>query len=235
MQTGRRIVDLVTESCQPCLWHVYPRALDDDTLVLANGFNPRTRGRFAAGEAAPPRAMFYAGSTPECALWETPPLRDVIGRNGRVVLSTQQFGDRRLAQMRARRPLHLVDLDIKRLRSMVASAEVLDEVEELKHSSPARYWLTHVVAQEILAVAAEREQQIDGLMWRSKQHGGDTVYVLYSPPASSSDLELIDGSEVELDNPRQGWPVIDAALAQAGLARVTVDGRLGDHLAEDRK
>ncbi len=54
------------------VWHQHARKYD------ARSFNPSADTRFAAIGTTPPIAMFYGGSTPSCALWETV-LRNVRG------------------------------------------------------------------------------------------------------------------------------------------------------------
>jgi hypothetical protein len=61
--------DLVNAGTE--FWHVYNHAF------LPSSFNPCATGRFSARDADPPRAMLYAGTTSDCALWETV-LRDVV-------------------------------------------------------------------------------------------------------------------------------------------------------------
>ncbi|TDR38427.1 RES domain-containing protein [Tahibacter aquaticus] len=223
-------VDLVIDELRPRVWHQYPTVLPSGATVTATQFNPASRARFSAIVASPPRAMYYAGSSREAALWESRPLRDVIGIGGIVPLSRHQFRNQRLVELRSLRPLRFVDLDIKKARRMVATIADLDLLENLKQTS--KHERTHATAAAILALAAARGIALDGLMWRSKQHGTDTVFLLFDPPVRSADLEVIAGTEIALDDQEQAWPAVDAALAQASLRRATADDAAGDAVAE---
>lgn len=221
-------VDLVVTTHRPALFHQYPRVLPDGTEIRPTQFNPFSPARFSAIEAEPPRSMFYAGGTQACAMWECPPLRDLVGPV--VPLSRRQLANLRLVELAPQRDLQLVNLDIMTLRRMVAEKADIDLIEELKQTTA--HGRTHPAAAEILALAQARGVTLDGLTWRSKQHGTGAVYLLYAPPAAETDFKVVPGSTIALDDPAQGWPVIDAALAEAGMQRMTADDDDGDMLAQ---
>jgi hypothetical protein len=221
-------VDLLVTSHRPALFHQYLEVLPNGTRIAPTQFNPATAARFSGITAAPPRAMFYAGDSRACAMWECPPLRDLVGP--KVALSRRQLTNRRVVELELQRDLKLVDLDIMTQRRMMSGKSDIDLLEELKQTTA--HGRTHAAAAAILALAHARGVALDGLTWRSKQHGTGAVYLLYSPPANETDFNVVPGSEIALDEPAQGWPVIDAALAEAGMRRMTADDDAGDVLAQ---
>ena len=222
-------VNLEVTRARPALFHQYPCRLTDGTPIGPTDFNPISGARFSGRTAIPPRHMFYAGDSRLCAQWECPPMRDLIGPV--VSLSRRQFTHQRLVELVPQRDLQLVSLDVASLRRMVASSVDLDLLEELKQTT--HHARTHPAAAAILALAEHMGIALDGLTWRSKQHGTGVVYLLFTPPASSGDLLVVPGSEIALDDPTQGWPAIDEALAHARMTRATADDADGDTLAAD--
>jgi RES domain len=98
------------------LWHVHPEAF------AATAFNPKSENRFAANTASPPRAMYYAGASPEVAIWETV-LRDVVAdKDSCVVLFKDRIEGKRLARVRTTRAIAIVDLRMPGLRRHAANA-----------------------------------------------------------------------------------------------------------------
>lgn len=223
--------DLVVSRHRPTLYHQFPRVLPDGRTIGPTQFNPVTTARFSGITAMPRRSMFYAGDSMACAMWECPPMRDLVGSI--VSLSRRQLKNLSVAALAPQRELLLVDLDIKTLRKMVAGKDDVDLLEDLKQTTA--HGRTHPAAAAILALAEARKVPLDGLTWRSKQHGTGSVYLLYAPPADSMDLAVVAGSEIALDDPAVGWPAIDAALAEAGMRRATADDEIGDWLAQDGK
>jgi hypothetical protein len=204
------------------LWHVYkdPHA--------ANSFNPHSSGRFAGQSAVPPRAMYYAASTSDCALWETL-LRDVVPQ----VLPPHDVelppvAEYHLARLRFRTELAIVDLRPLALRWLVgADAALRDRLVML--TSVPKYTATHKAAAELLAGLP----YATGLRWSSKQTDQDEAYVFYAPPAVSDDLEILES--IALDSPA-GQRLLDQALARAGMRRLAsleLDTELAREIPKD--
>ena len=84
------------------LWHVYPRTFAGDE------FNSHSKGRFSAFAANPPRAMYYAASTPECAIWEVV-LRMIVPRGPIVSIDETLYSNLQLAHLRLSRALPMLD------------------------------------------------------------------------------------------------------------------------------
>ncbi len=214
------------------VWHQHLRKFD------ARSFNPYADTRFAAVGAIPSLAMFYGGSTPSCALWETV-LRDVRGSNdGYAYIPPERLAGRRLTPLRTTRELRLVELFPGPLRGMVDSDHAQDAWHRLT-STPV-HAETHAPALETLKAAAAQRPPltVDGFIWFSRQAGVAGAHpiscVLYAPPAGE-DLFEIDATVdvVELDAADgSADAVIERALADASLRRLyggpIVDRQLAD-------
>jgi len=178
------------------LWHIHPEAF------ASTAFNPKSENRFAAGSASPPRAMYYAGASPEVAIWETL-LRDVVAdEDGCVVLFKDRIDGKRLARVRTTRAIAIVDLRMPGLRRHTANAAELSEWQGLQTVFP--YASTQAAARALLAV----QPTLGGLQWTSKQAGNGAAFVFYDPPASDLFKPLSDRSL----SGKTGWRPIDRAL-----------------------
>jgi len=167
------------------LWHVYkePHA--------PTAFNPNSNGRFSARTAATPRAMFYAGSSADCALWETL-LRDVVPMSDRSrYVQLPPAAGYSLAQVRLRRDVPILDLSPLKLRGAVFDRDWRDRL--LMLTTVPKYAATHKAAVQLLDAAPKTS----GLSWRSRQTGEELAYVFYGPPVSNADIELIETIPLE--------------------------------------
>lgn len=187
------------------LWHVYKKP------YAANAFNPASENRFAARRANPPRAMYYAGATPEVAMWETA-LRDVIAdSDGCTVVYPQQLAGRMLARVQTTTAVQLIDLAMPRLRLHVGTNAELAAWQELQRTTD--YDQTHRAAEAVLA----QTTSIGALKWVSKQAGSGAAYVFFAPPQGQAAFAVL--RKYPLDEPK-GWPWVDRALRQAGIQRI---------------
>jgi hypothetical protein len=213
MVTGRR-PPLTTRLTHPQLdmlpkkthlWHVFPAAYS------AAAFNPLSENRFAARRASPPRAMYYAGDTPEVAIWETI-LRDVVADiDGCATIYANQLDGRVLARVRTTAETRIVDLSMPRLRAHSADKGELSIWQELQRTGA--YQETHRAAQALLT----ETPAIGALKWISKQAGSGAAFVFYEPPTGPSLFYTV--KEHRLEGSRR-WYWIDRALKQAGIRRI---------------
>ena len=188
------------------LWHVYkdPHA--------ANSFNPQSTGRFSGQDAVPPRAMYYAASTSDCALWETV-LRDVVPQvQPPHDVQVPPVAGYHLARLRLRRELAVLDLRPLALRWLVGTDVLLRDRLNMLTSVP-KYTATHKATGELLADLPDAT----GLRWPSKQADQEDAYVFYEPPGGPDDMEILE--TIALESPK-GERLLDQALARAGMRRL---------------
>lgn len=216
--------DLPRVQWHDAIAHVYRHHLSDMTPCHPLAFNPLSRGRLACLT----RAMYYAGSSANCALWECPPLRNVVGvKNHTVPLLAAQFERMRLVWARPTRPCQLVDLSDAGLRALVGTLDDLEFMRELLRTD--QHARTHALAQQLLDTAVNRDIPVDGFIWRSKQFPEDRVLLFFQPPMQS-DLFEVTGDPQPLDDNDLGWSLVDAALAAMGMKRLTADGVVGERI-----
>ncbi len=168
LQTGREF------------WHVHPTKYGGDS------FNAHTKGRFSGIEADPPREMYYAGTTPECALWEVT-LRDVAPSGNPVVsIDAALYSEFQIARVQLKRDTPVLDLRPPNIRNLSEVRERWNEWQRLSVASEREYPRTHEVAAELLAAAP----QAAGLMWHSRQCGQDTTIVMSVPKGAHEPSSL---------------------------------------------
>ena len=200
------------------LWHVFPKRFAGDA------FNPYSKGRFSAFAANPSRAMYYAASTPECAIWEVV-LRSVVPTGSIVPIDEALYADLQLARIRLARAVPMLDLRAPNLRHLSADTKQWSEWQRLAVVAEVEYPLTHAAAAELLEVAPRAA----GIQWPSRQCVRDTACVLYRAPLLPSDFEILE--EIPLNSPA-GLTSIDRALRLADLRRAHV-GVLAAFTARD--
>jgi hypothetical protein len=188
------------------LWHVYKEP------YAATRFNPFANGRFAARKASPPRAMFYAGETSDCALWETV-LRDVFphARPPHPV-DLPPLAGYHITRVRLKGDVEILDLGRLGVR-WIARDDLKRRDRITALTTVPKYTATHKEAEKLLADFPRAA----GLLWPSKQTGEDGAYLFYDPPLSSGDFEAIES--VRLESPA-GMSLVDHALARAGMRRL---------------
>jgi hypothetical protein len=189
------------------LWHVYkdPYSPTD--------FNPCANGRFAARTASPPKAMLYAGSTPDCVLWETL-LRDVVPQehHPRYSIDMPAANGYHIARLGLKNDVCILDLSPLGLRRLLGGdKKQRDRISVL--TIVPKYPATHVEAMRLL----KKFPDAAGLSWISRQTGKDRAYVFYEPPMSSGVVAVLE--TIALDS-SGGRHLIDQALARAGMRRL---------------
>lgn len=141
---------------------------------------PRMPSRFAPirdriGRVVP---YLYAGSTLECAIFETIFHNVPIDAQDKFV-DLDAFARRGHGQLRPRRDLILVDLSTDGLhRLRVPKAELIA-------SDPINYRTTALWAQAL----HHHNPQIDGLVWMSRQRDRDRAMVLFGDRLDPTTLE----------------------------------------------
>jgi hypothetical protein len=154
--------------------------------------------------------MYYAGTTPEIALWESVLRQVVADADGTVFLPDTIVAGKVLAEVETRRSVSFLDLCMPQLR---LHAGVPAEWETwLDFTSTADHVATHRPAEALLA----SHPAIQGFRWTSKQAGRKSAFVFYSPP---DDLFLSRATQ-PLDDGIVGWQLIDRALKQAKITRI---------------
>jgi hypothetical protein len=193
--------------------HVYNEAF------LPSSFNPFATGRFSARDADPPRAMLYAGETPDCALWETV-LRDVVPQAAPPHgVSIPPVPDMAIACLRLKYEAPILDLGRLGVRWIAgADLKLRDRITVL--TTVPKYTATHKEAIRLLAALP----QASGFLWPSKQIGQDAAYVFYKPPLTSDAFETLHFIQLESAG---GLSLIDRALARAGLRSIELALRAG--------
>jgi hypothetical protein len=212
MSSVREPYDLVGAGTE--FWHVYNEAF------LPSSFNPFATGRVSARGADLPRAMLYAGETPDCALWETV-LRDVVPRavpsHG---VSIPLVADMAIACLRLKYDAPILNLGRLGVRWIAgADLKLRDRITVL--TTVPKYAATHTEAIRLLAALP----QASGFLWPSKQTGRDAAYVFYEPPLTADVFETLHFIRLESAG---GLSLIDRALARAGMLRIDSDALAAD-------
>jgi hypothetical protein len=195
-------------------WHVYQQTFSP------NSFNPFATGRFSARNADPPRAMLYAGTTSDCALWETI-LRDVVPQavppHGVLI---PPVADMRIASLRLKFDAPILDLGRLGVR-WIAGADLKLRDRIIALTTVSKYTATHKEATRLLAALP----RASGFLWPSKQTGQDDTYIFFEPPLGSDVFEALQ--IIHLDSPA-GLNLVDQALARAGMHRIDSDALAAD-------
>lgn len=186
------------------LWHVYAEP------YAPTAFNPATRARYSAREATPARAMYYAGTAPACALWETV-LRDVVPVSPDEPITLPPLDGLHIARVSLTTTCPILDLRAPAIRWLTGADEAKRERLQASTHTPV-YSTTHALAIELLTVFPDAH----GLGWYSRQIGAESAFVLYSPPQSPA--LLAEHETFPLSKPA-GLAMIDDALRYARLVR----------------
>jgi RES domain len=201
------------------LWHVYPSKYEP------RAFNPSSRNRFAL-VPPPDQAMFYAGDSSACALWEAVLRNLVVDDKQPQHVDPALVEGRSIAQLKLLKEVPVLDLRAPHFRRLSASPTRHTEWQRLCVVPERDYAQTHVAARE-LATAAPRAA---GLSWHSRQITVQTTYVFYSPPLTpSAEFDVIDS--VALDQPA-GWALVDRALKIVGVERLGASALVKEILDE---
>jgi RES domain len=188
------------------LWHVYKGPFSPTS------FNPFANGRFAVRTADPPRAMFYAGETSDCALWETV-LRDVYPQaRPPHAVELPPLAGYHIARVRLKRDVRILDLGRLGVR-WIAGDDLKRRDRITALTTVPKYTATHKEAEQLLADFPRAA----GLLWPSKQTGEDDAYLFYDPPLASDDFEPVESTPLESPS---GMKLIDQALARADMYRL---------------
>ena len=190
------------------LWHVFPKRF------VGDAFNPHSKSRFSAFAANPSRAMYYAASTPECAIWEVV-LRHIVPTGSIVSIDEALYADLQLAHIGLARAVPMLDLRSPNIRHLSADTKQWSEWQRLAVVAEVEYPLTHAAAAELLEVAPRAA----GIQWPSRQCVRDAACVLYGPPLLPADFKVLE--EIPLNSPA-GLTSIDRALRLADLRRAHV-------------
>jgi hypothetical protein len=200
-------------------WHQHPYTQNATTGAWEyppDAFYEGCRYRFSGLFAAPPRAMWYAGSTASCAISETV-LRDVFGdEDGFGTVLPAKIAGRRVTALRSTRELRMLDLTAAGLRGCADSEAVRDAWQALTITPVHED--THAPTAKLLAAAGI---EIDGFFWHSRQsanlHGAPLACALFRPPVESG-VFVEDRSQKPIDlESAAGHVLLAQALANAGL------------------
>jgi hypothetical protein len=212
MSGGSGIKDDLREHYTPLpagtvLWHVYPSKYEP------RAFNPSSRNRFAL-VPPPDQAMFYAGDSSACALWEAVLRNLVLDDRQPQHVDPVLVEGRSITQLRLLQEIPILDLRAPHFRHLSANAARHTEWQRLCVVPERDYYQTHAAARELLTFASRTA----GLSWHSRQITAQTAYVFYSPPlAPPAEFDVID--TIVLDEPA-GWAHIDQALKSVGVERL---------------
>ncbi len=212
MSGGSGVKDVLREHYTPLpagtvLWHVYPSKYEP------RAFNPNSRNRFAL-VPPPDQAMFYAGDSSACALWEAVLRNLVVDDKQPQHVDPALVDGRSIAQLRLLQEIPILDLRAPHFRNLSKNPARHTEWQRLCIVPERDYGQTHTAARELVAAAPRAA----GLSWHSRQITAQTAYVLYAPPLMPpGEFEVID--VIALDQPA-GWALIDAALKIVGVERL---------------
>jgi hypothetical protein len=212
MSGGSGIKDDLREHYTPLLagtvlWHVYPSKYEP------RAFNASSRNRFAL-VPPPNQAMFYAGDSSACALWEAVLRNLVVDDKQPQHVDPAIVEGRSIAQLKLLQEIPILDLRAPHFRNLSANSARHTEWQRLCIVPERDYDQTHAAARELLTVAPRAA----GLSWHSRQITAQTAYVFYSPPLKPpAEFEVID--TIVLDQ-AAGWALIDQALKIVGVERM---------------
>jgi len=197
------------------LWHVYP------TKYESRAFNPNSTNRFAL-VPPPDQAMFYAGDSSACGLWEAILRNLVVDDRQPQHVDPALVEGRSIAQLKLSQEIPILDLRAPHFRKLSTNPAQHTEWQRLCVVPERDYSQTHVAARELVKAAPGAA----GLSWHSRQITAQTAYVFYSPPLTPPvEFDIVDA--IELDQPA-GWALIDQALRIVGVERLAIS-----HLARE--
>jgi hypothetical protein len=189
------------------LWHVYPSKYEP------RAFNLSSRNRFAL-VPPPDQAMFYAGDSSACALWEAVLRNLVVDDKQPQHVDPAIVEGRSITQLKLLQELPILDLRAPHFRRLSADTARHAEWQRLCVVPERDYGQTHAAARELLTVAPRAA----GLSWHSRQITAHTAYVFYSPPLKPpAEFNVIDA--IALNQP-EGWALIDQALKIVEVERL---------------
>ncbi|HTV06674.1 MAG TPA: RES family NAD+ phosphorylase [Acidobacteriaceae bacterium] len=201
------------------LWHVYPSKYAPRT------FNSSSRNRFAL-VPPPDQAMFYAGDSSACALWEAVLRNLVVDDKQPQHVDTALVEGRSIAQLRLLQEIAILDLRAPHFRRLSTNPARHIEWQRLCVVPEQDYGQTHEAARELLTAAPRAA----GLSWHSRQITAKTAYVFYAPPLTPpAEFDVIDS--VALDQPA-GWALVDQALKIVGVERLGASALVKEVLDE---
>ncbi|HJU39634.1 MAG TPA: RES domain-containing protein [Tahibacter sp.] len=215
------------------VWHVHQ--WDAATGKFGpTSFNPFASGRFAARLARRPRAMYYAGSTPSVALWETV-LRDVEpqGSQREVRLDVSLLKGTRLSPVFSRKAMSVLELFPLSLRRQ--AGHPLGE-EWLELTTTGKHAYTHGPTASLLNHLEESFPAliVDGFVWESRQCGTarehPKAYVFFDPPCGASSFDAWAHCAPLMLDSASGRRYLERAVDDAGMRLVVVDDALDDAL-----
>jgi RES domain len=189
------------------LWHVHPSKYEP------RAFNPSSRNRFAL-VPPPDQAMFYAGDSSACALWEAVLRNLVVDDKQPQHVDPAIVEGRSITQLQLLQELPILDLRPPHIRHLSTNTARHIEWQRLCVVPERDYGQTHAAARELLTAAPRAA----GFSWHSRQITAQTAYVFYSPPLKPpAEFDVV--SAIALDQP-EGWVLIDQALKIVGVERL---------------
>jgi hypothetical protein len=189
------------------LWHVYPSKYEP------RAFNLNSRNRFAL-VPPPEQAMFYAGDSSDCALWEAVLRNLVVDDKQPQHVDPAMVEGRSIVQLRLLQEIPILDLRAPHFRHLSADTVRHTEWQRLCIVPERDYGQTHTAARELVTAAP----RATGLSWYSRQITAQTAYVFYSPPLkAAAEFEVVD--TIVLGH-ASGWALIDQALKVVGAKRM---------------
>jgi len=201
------------------LWHVYPSKYEP------RAFNPSSRNRFAL-VPPPDQAMFYAGDSSACALWEAILRNLVVDDKQPQHVDPAIVEGRSIAQLKLLQELPILDLRAPHFRRLSVNTARHTEWQRLCVVPERDYDQTHAAARELLTAAPRAA----GLSWHSRQITARTAYVFYSPPLTPpAEFSVVD--TIVLDQ-LAGWALIDQALKIVDVERLGASALVKDMLNE---
>jgi hypothetical protein len=216
MSGGSGVKDDLREHYTPLpagtvLWHVYPSKYEP------RAFNQSSRNRFAL-VPPPDQAMFYAGDSSACALWEAVLRNLVVDDKQPQHVDPAIVEGRSIAHLKLLQELPILDLRAPHFRNLSTNSARHTEWQRLCIVPERDYGQTHAAARQLLTAAPRAA----GLSWHSRQITAQTAYVFYSPPLTpQAEFDVID--TIVLDQPA-GWALIDQALKIVGVDRLGAIG-----------
>lgn len=188
------------------LWHVYPQ----DYGSLA--FNEKSKNRFAT-PPPPDCAMFYAGDSSACALWEAVLRNLVIEDRQPQHIDPDLIKKRSIVELEVTQTTKILDLRSPHFRKLSRDSARHTQWQELAIVPESRYSETHAEARILRA----NWMDAMGLRWFSRQIGAQSAYVFYRPPHVAGCFREIRSHALDTS---EGWNLIDEALRIVGVERL---------------
>ncbi len=181
---------------------LHPSGVAAETQAVS--YNPNSKGRMAMTGGG--TSMFYAGSTPLAALWETvlarakvrpgiPTSSNPAPKHG-VYVKSSKLTNMAMAEVKLIKAIDILDLRPPQ-RDMLVDTDSARDQDWSRILNTTQYDQTHAASGAVHTQLQALGKSLEGFCWPSRRIHCDSVYLLYAPPTHHSHWQVVSITELD--------------------------------------